>query len=91
MKRTPKPVPLQPTHKFELPFRCWALDLLPTLPMTKDGFRHLLIMIDPFSKWVEIVPLKSKAASEVADAIRLHIISRFGVPLEIRTDRGLEF
>ena len=44
-----------------------------------------------FSKWVELIPMYTKNSKEVADAIELNIISRFGVPDEMRMDRGLEF
>ena len=33
----------------------------------------------------------SKGSKEVADALELNIIARFGVPDELRMDRGLEF
>ncbi len=33
----------------------------------------------------------SKGSKEVADALELNIIARFGVPSELRMDRGLEF
>lgn len=35
--------------------------------------------------------MKTKNSIEVAEAIKLHIISRFGVPYELRFDRGREF
>lgn len=91
IKQAPRPLPLKPTNKFDMPFRCWAIDLLPNLPITEDGYHHLLLCVDVFSKWVELIPLKTKSSLEVAEALRLNIISRFGVPLELRSDRGLEF
>ena len=35
--------------------------------------------------------MKTKESQEVAEAIRHHIIARFGKPEAIRSDRGLEF
>ena len=35
--------------------------------------------------------MRSKASKEVAQALELNIFARFGVPVEIRVDRGLEF
>ena len=48
-------------------------------------------MVNTFTKWVELIPMRSKLSSEVATAFKLHIIVRFGVPMEIHCDRGLEF
>ena len=35
--------------------------------------------------------MKTKSSEEVVAALKLNIIARFGVPLEFRVDRGLEF
>lgn len=91
LKKAPLPLPLLPTNKFTLPFRCWALDFLPRLPITPDGFNHILLCVDPFSKWVELIPARTKSSEEVAKALELHIFARFGLPMELRVDRGLEF
>ena len=86
-----KYLPLQPTNKYCKPFMCWAVDYLATLPTTSDGYKHCLIMIDVFSKWVEIIPMKSKNSSEVWDRMYTQVFCRFGLPVEIRCDRGKEF
>jgi Integrase core domain. len=90
-KTRPLPLPLKPTPKFEAPFQCWAIDYLPTLPLTTTGYRHLLLCVDSFSKWIELIPMKTKSSEEVAEVLRHHIIARFGVPRELRMDRGKEF
>jgi hypothetical protein len=53
-------LPLKPTHKFEAPFYCWSIDYLLRLPEAEDGYEHLLICVDVFSKWVELIPMKTK-------------------------------
>lgn len=35
--------------------------------------------------------MKTKTPVEVVKALEFHIIARYGVPLELRMDRGLEF
>ncbi len=64
---------------------------MPLLPETAHGYKHLLICVDVFSKWVELIPMRSKSSAEVAQALEMNIIARFGVPDELRVDRGLEF
>ena len=56
-----------------------------------DGFKHLLVVVDTFSKWIELIPMRSKSSIEVAEVFRQKIFPRFGLPSEIRCDRGREF
>ena len=35
--------------------------------------------------------MRSKRPAEVVEVLELNIVARFGVPLELRMDRGLEF
>ena len=65
------------------------MDSLPKLPETASGCKHCLLLIDIFSKWVELVPMKMKSSEEVAEAIFPHILARFGIPKETR-DCGRE-
>ena len=51
----------------------------------------MLICVDPFSKWCELLPLRSKSSEEVWSVLYGQLFTRFGLPLEIRSDRGREF
>jgi transposase InsO family protein len=68
----------------------WGLDLVGPLPKAPGGYRHLLVAIDKFSKWIEVRPLNS-IRSEQAVAFFNNIIHRFGVPNSIITDNGTQF
>ena len=48
----------------------WAADLIDMQTFSKDnnGIKYLLTLIDIFSKFVWIVPLKRKTGQEVANA-----------------------
>jgi len=61
------------------------------LPTTNEGYKYLLVIIDAFSKWVELVPLRTKEAEEVAQGIVEKWILRHGVPTHIISDQGKEF
>ena len=65
-----------------------ALDILSGLPVTAKGHRHLLVVIDHFSRFVECIPLKTQEATEVADAFVREFVSRYGVPKTIHSDLG---
>lgn len=64
---------------------------MPRLPTTPDGYSHMLIAVDVFSKWVELFPMKSKSAVEAWTVLYENVFVRYGLPLELRTDRGREF
>ena len=53
--------------------------------------KMILCMTDAFTKYVELVVLPDKEAITVTSAIFNRWICRFGLPLEIVTDRGREF
>jgi len=51
----------------------------------------LLVMIDWFSKWTELVPLRSAKAESLKKAFRERIIASYGVPKVVITDNGEQF
>jgi hypothetical protein len=71
-------------------FAVWGLDLVGPLQKAPEGFKHLLVAIDKFSKWIEVRPLTS-IRFEQAVAFFTNIIHRFGVPNSIITDNGTQF
>jgi transposase InsO family protein len=60
------------------------------LQKAPGGFKHLMVAIDKFSKWIEVRPLTS-IESEQAVAFFTNIVHRFGVPNSIITDNGMQF
>ena len=69
----------------------WAADLLDMKAFSKDdnGIKYLLTVIDVFSKFVWIIPLKRKTGHEVANAFSRILKGRR--PSKICVDRGCEF
>jgi hypothetical protein len=43
-------------------FYYWSCDLVKELPQTSKGNVYIMIMIEHFSKWVELVTLLDKAS-----------------------------
>ena len=85
-----KPPPLQPQAVDDV-FGRWQMDILSGLPTTKDKYKHILVMVDSYSKWVELFPLRTQEAQEVATVIFREIISRYGAMRSILSDRGRNF
>jgi transposase InsO family protein len=61
-------------------------------PLTKDAHsnEYILVIIDAFSRWVELFPTKSTTAAETA-SVMLNHIGRFRSPEVIHTDQGSAF
>ena len=85
-----KPPPLQPQPVDDV-FGKWQMDILSGVPTTKDKYKHILVLVDSYSKWVELFPLRTQEASEVASVLFMEIISRYGAPRSILSDRGQSF
>ena len=49
------------------------------------------MMVDQFSKWVEMVAIPDQSALLLAPKFVVHFIVTFGCPLEIHTDQGKNF
>ena len=58
--------PLKPINKMTQPFSAWAIDYIVNLQEMEEGYSYLLLMVDTFTKWVELIPMRSKLSSEVA-------------------------
>jgi transposase InsO family protein len=68
----------------------WGLDIVEPLRRAPRGYTHLLVVIDKFSKWVEVLPILNLWA-EQAVTFFTDIIHQFGVPNSIITDNGSQF
>jgi transposase InsO family protein len=65
-------------------------DLVRTFVGNFQGYTHLLVAIDKFSKWVEVHPITNLRAEQVVTFFT-DIIYRFGVPNSIITDNRSQF
>nr|XP_034586665.1 uncharacterized protein K02A2.6-like [Setaria viridis] len=57
---------------------------------SSEGYDHILVAIDKFTKCVEVKPIKTLIAAKAAELIA-EITHRFGVPNTIITDLGTNF
>ena len=71
----------------------WAADLIDMqyYSRTNKGFKHLLMIIDVFSKYGWAIPLKNKTAAEMVRAFTELWASGQKPPKFIWTDKGREF
>ena len=85
-----KPPPLQPLPVADL-FGRWHIDILSGLPTTKDKYKHILVVVDSYSKWIEAHPLRTQEATEVAAVLYREVITRYGAPRTLVSDRSQTF
>jgi hypothetical protein len=67
-----------------------GLDSVGPFKTAPDGYKHILVAVDKFTKWIEIHPVSTVTSKEVAKFIE-DITHRFGVPNRIVTDLGKAF
>ena len=67
------------------------IDFMGPFPRTRDGNEHLLVIVDSFSKWCELIPLPSQEAETTAWAMVKDFFLKFGCPIEIVSDQGRNF
>jgi len=72
------------------PFEMLHLDHIGPLRTDVNGSMFILVIIDAFSRWVELYPTKTMMAAETASCIFQHF-GRFGTPEMVHTDRGTAF
>ncbi|XP_058741269.1 uncharacterized protein LOC131613635 [Vicia villosa] len=64
------------------PFRGWALDLIGEIKSASSKQqKYILVGIDYFTKWIEVIPLVSVNQESVIDFIQKFIIFRYGIPV----------
>jgi hypothetical protein len=69
---TLQPLPIQGL------FYHWSCDLAGELPQTSRGNVYIMIMIEHFSKLIELVALVDKSSHNTSQAFLQHVLSRFG-------------
>ena len=72
------------------PFTELSVDILKLPKRDCNHNLYVVVIIDSFSRWVSLEPVRDKSALSAARAI-LRTVGNFGVPLTIRSDGGKEF
>uniref|UniRef100_A0A2N9IKX5 RNA-directed DNA polymerase n=1 Tax=Fagus sylvatica TaxID=28930 RepID=A0A2N9IKX5_FAGSY len=66
-------------------------NLIGPINPASGGCIWILVATEYFTKWVEAIPLRKATGAAVANFIREHIITRFGIPYKLVTDNGTPF
>lgn len=73
------------------PWQVVTIDFIGPLPRSKKGHKHLLVIQDKLTKWVEHVALNEATSAALKRVLRERIFCRFGWPEVIITDNGSQF
>ena len=70
----------------------WQIDLMDMTWLTKenDGFRYLFNIIDCFSRFAWVIPIKTKKSDEIVEKIE-SVFKSGRVPDKLQSDQGREF
>jgi len=72
------------------PFERVNVDVIDGFLESPEGFKHILVIIDTFSRWVMLYALLTNTAREWADKIN-NFMGIFGPPLQLLSDSGPQF
>jgi len=75
----------------DFPFQKVSCDTLSGFISTPRGNRYILVFIDNFSRYCELVPVPDKSAHTIARAFYNNIICRYQSPQQLSSDNGTEF
>ena len=82
---------LNPSHAREL-FERWGLDFIKHLKASKTKrCRYIVVATEYLTKWVEAHALLDNSAVSTTRFIYEQIITRYGIPLQLTSDRGGHF
>lgn len=74
----------------EHPWHTVAMDFCGPYPIS-DGCQYVLVFVDQFTKWVELVPTTDQTAITVIQAFYTNVICRHGCPRRLLSDNGPSF
>ena len=86
--RTPAPM-----LSYPIPQKPWERVHIDTLelPMSENGYKYLLVIIDYFSRYAIIKSMKCKNAESIAKILLEEVICPFTTPTTLISDNGSEF
>jgi hypothetical protein len=84
------PAPLHPVVSVG-PFAKWGIDFMTCHPHSVGGHGYIIVAIDYFTKWAEVMPTFDNTGKTAALFLFNHVIARFGIPQAIITDHGSHF
>lgn len=83
--------PMGQQIEVEHPWQFLYTDLLGPYPRSKSGNCYILIVLDKFSKYVLLKPLRKATATQITHFLEKEVFHMFGVPETIFSDNGVQY
>jgi len=75
-------------HYVGKPMQDIAIDIIGPGPVTPNGNRYILSIIDLVTRWAEAIPMKTMSGDEIAYHLQREWCSRYGIPKSVLSDQG---
>ncbi|KAM8782625.1 protein NYNRIN isoform 1-T1 [Rhynchonycteris naso] len=73
------------------PWSNLQIEVVGPITISEEGHKHVLIVADPNTRWVEAFPLKPYTHMAVAQVLLQHVFARWGVPVRLEAAQGPQF
>jgi hypothetical protein len=73
------------------PFMKWGIDFMTCNPHSVGGHGYIIVAVDYFTKWAEVMPTFDNTMKTIALFIFNDSITRFRIPQAVITDHGSHF
>ena len=67
------------------------MDIVEPVRESRKGYRYILVISDYASRFVKTIPMKDQTAHTVANCLVYKVITKYGAPHYVLTDRGTNF
>lgn len=78
-------------HIINEPWHTIGMDIMGPFPTTAKQKRFLLVVVDYFTRWVELFPMNSTTSTSIANILTNEVFARYGFPKYILSDNGPQF
>jgi transposase InsO family protein len=79
------------TYNVGEPMERMALDIAGPFHDTRKGNRYILVVMDYFTKWADMIPIPDHSAETCAKELVMRVFCRLGLPQELHSDQGRDF
>lgn len=73
------------------PWDILSIDIVGPLPRSNSGFVYILSILDCFSKYILLFPIRTANAPNIVKILEDHVFLVYGAPKRIITDNGAQF
>lgn len=86
-----KPKAPMKLYSIGVPMERMAIDVTGPFPRTQKGNKYIVVISDYFTKWTQAFATRDQEAKTVANVLLNNVVSRFGMPRLLQSDKGSNF